>query len=525
MKRRLTLKQLITEEYKKCALDPAYFLNKFCVIQHPKRGKIPFNLFPYQEKCLDEFTTNRWTIILKSRQLGLSTLCAGYSLWMMLFHTDKNILVIATKQSVAKNLITKVRVMHDNLPSWLRQEPDEDNKMSLKFSNGSGIKSESSKPDAGRSEALSLLVLDEAAFIDYIDDIWTASQQTLATGGDCIVLSTPNGVGNWFHEQWVEAEEGRSNFVPIKLHWTMHPERDQAWRDKQTELLGQKMASQECDTSFLTSGETVIDLALLKWYEETYIKPPREKRGFDQNLWIWEYPNYTRDYMVVADVARGDSTDFSAFHVIDIESMTQVAEYKGKPDTETFGQMLISVATEWNKALLVVENSGIGWAAVQPIITNGYPNLFYMSKDIKYLDVARQLHNKHNREEKKMVAGFSTTAKTRPLIISKLDLYFRERSVIVRSSRLINELTTFIWKSGRAEAMKKHNDDLVISLAIAMWVRDTALRLRQHGMDITKKTIDKFTVNQGVYNSKELPYDPYLLHLNEHETEDLRNWL
>ena len=211
-----TLKQIIKEEYSKCIKDPAYFMRRYCMIQHPTRGKIPFDLYNFQEDVLDDFQTERYNVILKARQLGLSTLTGGYSLWLMLFHADKNILVIATKQEVAKNLVTKVRVMHDNLPSWLKGKCIEDNKLSLRFANGSQCKAVSSSVDAGRSEALSLLILDEAAFIDKVEEIWTASQQTLATGGGAIILSTPNGVGNFFHKTWMEAEAGINGFNTIK---------------------------------------------------------------------------------------------------------------------------------------------------------------------------------------------------------------------------------------------------------------------------------------------------------------------
>tara|TARA_R100001591_G_scaffold91591_1_gene97360 strand:+ start:1115 stop:1714 length:600 start_codon:yes stop_codon:yes gene_type:complete len=193
------LKDVIKQEYIKSAKDPAYFLRKYCVIQHPIKGKVPFDLYDFQEKTIDEFEGHRMNIILKARQLGISTLTAGYALWMMTFFQDKNILVIATKQDTAKNLVTKVRVMHANLPSWLKQRCVEDNKLSLRYVNGSQIKAVSSGPEAARSEALSLLILDEAAFIDKIDDIWTASQATLTTGGQCIALSTPKDLTKSLH--------------------------------------------------------------------------------------------------------------------------------------------------------------------------------------------------------------------------------------------------------------------------------------------------------------------------------------
>ena len=498
------IKEVIKQQYIKCATDPAYFMKKYCMIQHPIQGKIPFELYDFQEKSVNEFKDNRFNIILKARQLGISTLTAGYALWLMTFHQDKNVLVIATKQEVAKNLVTKVRVMHANLPSWLKQRCVEDNKLNLRYMNGSQIKAVSSGPEAARSEALSLLILDEAAFIDKIDEIWTASQSTLTTGGSCIALSTPNGVGNWFHKTWIEAEEATGMFNPIKLHWTVHPDRNEDWRKEQDTLLGPSSAAQECDCDFLTSGTGVIDAIILEKMRKDLCTEPVEKRGIDANMWVWEQPNYNKDYIVCADVGRGDSTDYSAFHVIELETLTQVAEYKGRINTKDFGNMLVSVATEYNDALLIVENNNIGWATIQQIIDRDYPNLFYTSKDLQYVDVQHQVTNKHYREEKKMVAGFSTTSKTRPLIISKLEEFFREESVVVRSNRLIDELLTFVYINNRAEAMRGYNDDLVMSFAIGLWVRDTALRLRTQGVELTKKTLSRMMDNEGLYTNDDI---------------------
>jgi hypothetical protein len=522
-----SLKDIIAEEYKKCAVDPIHFMKKYCMIQHPVRGKIPFHLFPFQEKTLTQFAGNRFNIVLKSRQTGISTLSAGYALWKMIFNSDFNVLVIATKQDVAKNLVTKVRVMHELLPSWLKGGSMEDNKLSLRLTNGSQIKAIASSPDAGRSEALSLLIFDEAAFIDDIDEIWVAAQSTLSTGGSCIALSTPNGVGNWFHQTWLGAEESRNPFNTIRLHWTVHPERDQKWRDQQEELLGLKKAAQECDCDFVSSGETVIEPETLMFYKETYIQEPIEKGGFDGNLWKWEHADYSKSYMVVADVARGDGADYSTCHVIDIVNATQVAEYKGKVDTKDFGNFLVALSTEYNDALLVVENANIGWATIQQVIDRDYKNLFYMSKDLKYIDVENQMTNRYRSEDKGLVAGFSTTSKTRPLIISKLTDYFREKSVIVRSTRLIDELFTFIYMNGRAEAMKGYNDDLVMAFSIGLWVRDTALRLRQEGIDLTKSAVGGITSNtyNGIYGGGGgMDDNPWKMRVGD-GFEDLSQWL
>lgn len=496
------IKEIIKQEYIKCATDPVYFAKKYVYIVHPTRGRVQFNLYPFQEDVIKLFQKNDYSLILKSRQLGISTLVALYSLWIMLFTKDKNILVVCTKTDTAKNMVTKVKFMHDNLPSWLRTgKPDENNKLTFKLKNGSQIKAVSAAGDSGRSEAVSLLIMDEAGFIPNAEELWGSAQQTLSTGGGCIALSTPNGTGNWFHQQWAKAELSQTKFLPIKLPWYVHPERNQTWRDEQTELLGPKLAAQECDCNFATSGDGVFDNEILEYYEQTYIKEPIEKRGSNGELWIWEHPDYTRNYMVHADVARGDGKDYSAFHVIDIEDAKQVAEFHGQVSTKDYGNILVSIATEYNDALLVVENANIGWAVIQVAIDREYRNLYYSPKS--EINIVDAYSNKNMNNMNNMTPGFTTSMKTRPMIIQKLEAYTRERSCIIQSKRLIEEMRTFIWKNNRAEAQSGYNDDLVMSFGIGLYVRDTALRLQQAGVDLTKASLNNITKHNyaGFYSN------------------------
>ena len=241
-------RELIRNEYIKCAKDPSYFCRHYVYIQHPMRGRILFSLFPFQEKLLHLFRDSKNIIVLKSRQLGISTLGAGYALWLMLFHKDKNVLCLATTQATARNLVKKVIFAWEQLPKWLQVPTEYKNKLSMGLKNGSKVEAKSSNSDAARSEAVSLLLIDEAAFIDNIEATFAAAQQTLATGGQAMLLSTPNGMGNnFFYKTWVKAELGENSFVPVKLPWQVHPERDQAWRDKQDADLGPRFAGQECD--------------------------------------------------------------------------------------------------------------------------------------------------------------------------------------------------------------------------------------------------------------------------------------
>jgi hypothetical protein len=504
-----SFKDLIKEEYKKCSQSPVYFMKKYVKIQHPMQGTIFFGLYPFQEETLQGFHDYKFNIILKSRQMGISTLVAAYSLWVMLFNKDKNILIISLKQEVAKEIITKVRFANDELPSWLKIKCAEDNRLSLKLANGSQIRATSTTKKSGVSLALSLLIIDEAALIDEAEELWTSAQPTLSTGGRAIILSTPRGVGNWFHKLWQGAEEnndgkiGKNGFHPMLLPWDLHPDRDIAWREIEGAKIGSaKKAAQEFDCDFLASGDNVVELKIIEWYKKELMTDAVEVRGVDHGLWVWKRPDYTRSYIVTADVARGDGGDYSACHVLDAVTLEQCAEYKGSLGTNDFGHFLIALSTEYNNALLVIERENVGWAAIQPALDRNYPNLFYSSTDLKYVDVQRQLRNRYDSEEKKLVPGFSTNMKTRPLIISHLEQYCREEyknrnGVKLYSSRTFAELEVFIWKSGKAIAMDGYNDDLVMALGIGLWIRDTALKLRQEGIDLTRSTMDHTSVKKS----------------------------
>lgn len=507
------IKSIIKQEFLKCASDPVYFMKKYYWIQHPQRGRVQFNLYQFQEAVLHLLKDNEYVIINKSRQLGISTLVSAYALWLMLFQRDKNILCIATKQDTAKNMVTKIRFAYEQLPKWLKLKATEDNKLSLRLSNGSQVKAVAAASDAGRSEAVSLLILDEAAFIDNINTIFTAAQQTLATGGQCFAVSTPNGTGNWFHKTFVAAQERAKDnkFLPLSLPWHVHPERDQKWRNEQDATLGVAEAAQECDCNFTTSGATVIEPDILNWYEATCIQEPFMKTGFDNNLWFWESPDYSRNYMIIADVARGDGSDFSTCHIVDIVDYKQVGEYKGQLGTREFGHFLVTLGTQFNDALLAIENTGIGWDVVQTAIEREYKNLYYSLKsDVNYNDFETYL-SKYDKGDG-LVPGFSMTSKTRPLVISKLKTSMQERVATYQSKRLQEELRVFIWKNGKPQAQTGYNDDLVIPWATGLFIRDTALSFMTKGHSLTKATLNSFTktgYETPIYKPHQVTVNPW----------------
>jgi hypothetical protein len=256
-----------------------------------------------------------------------------------------------------------------------------------------------------------------------------------------------------------------------------------------------------------------------------------EMRGPNKELWIWEVPNYTKSYILCCDVARGDGSDFSAAHVIDIESMTQVAEFKAQIGTKDFGNFLVGLASEYNDALLVIENATSGWAVIQQVINRSYKNLYYTEQKLNYIDEKKQTTNKIGKLEKKSVAGFTTSPTTRPLMINKLEEYFRSRDFMLYSERTMSELYAFIWNGQKAEGMRGYNDDLVLALAIGMWVRDTALQLSKLKMQATKTNLDAFTVLRpeamNIYSGDYKPaHDQWNIPTgNPGEEEDISRWL
>lgn len=508
------VKQIIKDEYLRCSHDPVHAIKKYVKIEHPMKGLVPFNLFDFQIKTLQQFVKHRFNIILKSRQMGISTLVAAYALMKMLFNNNYKVLVIATNQEVAKNLVHKVKVMYSKLPSWLKMEVLEDNKLAITFKNGSTIKAVSSSPTAGRSEALSLLIIDEAAFIDTFEEIWTSAQLTLATGGDAIVLSTPNGVGNLFFDLWQQAEDGSHDdkltaFNPIRLKWDLHPERDQTWRDQQTLTLGARKAGQECDTDFLTSGHTVVDGDVLQWYFDNMLREPLEKRGLDGNMWIWKYPESNCKYIVSVDVARGDGGDDSAIQVINATKSEQSAEWIGQVSPRDLGRMAVAIAMEYNTALLIIENKNVGFETVQEAITMNYPNIHYSFRNDVYIDPSIHIVRNYDLKDKKdMVPGFTTNHINRPIIIQKLEMLLEQKIFNFYSSRLYHQLLSFVWLKGKAQAGQNKKDDAVMALGIGIFVKDTALLLKDIGIEMTERALKHVTrktysdqLNKSVHNS------------------------
>ncbi len=470
---RTELNQLI-----KATQDIFYFV-KFVFVVHPILGKVQFDLYPFQIRALYEFLSHRFNIVLKSRQMGLSELICLYVLWLASFHPHKNIQIISLKDRVAKKLMRRIKFMYKNLPPILQtpiingRKGEYGTGSEMIFNNGSTITSIPTTEDAGRSEAVSLLIMDEAAIMQYAEVIWAAAFPTLSTGGSAIINSTPYGVGGFFYSTWSDGLYGINGFNNLRVPWDMHPERDIAWYKTMRNTLGAKRTAQEIDCDFLASGDTVFDLADIKDIEDSLLDYPIIEKRLNGNLLIFKKPKRGVKYYMGIDVSTGRAKDYSAFSIMD-QFGDEVAAFKGRVPVNRLRDVCLKTGAEYNYALMAPEGNDVGEALVAGIQERGYPNLYYTTQLVR--------EKGQNKPATKKVPGWYTTSKNRPIIINGLEEDIREETVSIKNPFFVNESYTFIYNAAnRPEAMSKgdyigdgsetYTDDSIMAECITNFIR------------------------------------------------------
>ena len=440
--------------FERVVTDPFLF-STFVSVIHPVQGKVKFDLYDYQKSTLYHFLKNRFNIVLKFRQAGLTELISLYCLWLAMYHNNKNIQIISIKDRVAKKVLRRIKYMYRNLPYFLQipivngRSTEFGTSTEIEFSNGSIITSIPTTEDAGRSEAVSLLVIDEAAIVRWATQIWAAAFPTLSTGGSAILNSTPYGVGNFFHKQWVDSTAGGNDFFPIRLYWKMHPERDDDWYKVMSSALGPRRTAQEIDGDFLTSGNSVFDLLDIKAIEDTLSEIDIFKTELNGNLVIVKPPKPGELYYIGADVATGRSRDYSAFSIMNRKG-EESAYFKGKIGVTQFAELLMRKGRDYNQAIIAPESNDIGLATTTKIQESAYPHLFYTTKFLKEKGEARP--------KKSKIPGWYTDRKSRPIIIDELEHDIREDLVVITNKFFVQEAYTFIYdETNRPVAMGKHS--------------------------------------------------------------------
>jgi len=338
----------------------------------------------------------------------------------------------------------------ENYHSYITTNGYINHNSTIEFINGSFIESIPTSEEAGRSESLTLLVIDEAAIVRWASTIWAAAAPAISTGGSAILNSTPYGISGFYHSKWVEAiTDSDSPFHPIRLYWKMHPERDQKWYDTMSKALGPRRTAQEIDGDFLSSGSTVFDLTDIKAIEDTLSEYPVIETRFNGQLRIMDKPKQDVRYFIGADVATGRSNDYSAFTLGDSNG-EEAAVFKGRIPVEKYAKILGNLGKEFNWATIAPETNDIGLAVTTLLQTEGYPQLYYHKKLLK--------KKGKSRPEVEQYPGWITTSKNRSLIIDGLEEDIRKDNITIKDPFFVQEAYTFIYDSiGRPVAMGKHN--------------------------------------------------------------------
>jgi len=468
----------------KCKEDFPYFCRKYVKIMNPERGLVDFVLHPFQEnKVFPMFEKEKFVILRKFRQAGLSTLAAIYALWKILFFSDQRILMISITDRDSKNLMAMIRRTWEYLPDWMRCETSEFSQHVIKLETGSEIRC--GTPKMGRGYSANVIVVDEAAFIPNMDEVWKSIFPSLAAAGEdgkAFVISTVNGLGNWYADIYHDAKDGKNAFCCLDLDYHEHPDyNNDEFVSRMKEQLGPRGWDQEVLGVFLSSSDTFIRPETIKSLQESIDNSEIEcKKLRDDKLWIWKTPQSGRGYLLSADVAEGlgGDHDFSAFHVLDIATLEQVCEFcDNTVSTFDFAKIVNEVGEYYNKAMVVIENNSLGVAVLEKLHSDlEYDNIYW------------------SRISKKNVKmGFLMSSKTRPLVLNTFSNLVGNKHVKINSSRLLHEIQTFEFNanSGRAEARSGRHDDLVMSMATGLFARSSIINEMPLGM------MDEYQFEEG----------------------------
>ena len=404
---------------------------------------------------IHEINGNRFSLVRKFRQAGITTLAAAYSLWTIIFQDHKNVMVVSIGDRESRAFLERVVMMFDDLPKWLQPIEEERNKHTLKLSTGSKIKSQPA--GAGRGESVSLLIVDEAAFVDKMREFWMAIYPTISTGGAACIISTVNGMSNLYYELYRDASEGNNKFHIVDIEWTEHPWYTPEWYDETRPNMSDKAWLQEYECEFLGTGDTFIDRHTLGVIKDTVSEDWVSK--YTHRMRVWEEPKPYYNYLLAVDASYGRERDNSAFHIINLYNGDQVAEfYSNVTPISKFAEIIKQEGYRYNTAYVQVERNGLGMALIEQLWdVLEYDNLIMDDKG---------------------EFGVMLTTKTREVVLTDLEDCLRKGKMKLNSSRTLDELFTFIIRedTGKVEADEGYTDDLVMSLALAANAMDDIYR-------------------------------------------------
>ncbi len=468
------------EEFSLCMQDPIYFIKNYIKIVSLDEGLVPFDLYDFQKEMVGTFHSNRFTICKLPRQSGKSTTIISYLLHYVLFNDSVNVAILANKAATARDLLGRLQLAYEHLPKWLQQGVMSWNKGSLELENGSKILASSTSASAVRGGSYNIIFLDEFAYVpsNVAEQFFSSVYPTISSGKTTkvMIVSTPHGM-NMFYKLWLDAEEGRNEYVPIEVHWSEVPGRDEEWKKQTIMNTSEQQFQTEFECEFLGSINTLISAKKLKTL--AYRTPKQSNAGLDIHI----PPKESNVYVITADVSRGTKNDYSAFIVVDVTQMPYrvVAKYR---DNEIkpllFPAKIYEVARAYNQAFVLIEVNDIGEQVANT-----------MQFDLEYDNLI--MASMRGRSGQVLGGGFSggkaqlgvrTTKAVKKIGCSNLKQLIEDDKLLVEDLEIIKELSTFIVKGSSHEADDGCNDDLVACLFIFAWSVDQQYFKELTDMDV-----------------------------------------
>lgn len=566
-------KEQLLLEYSKCMQNTPYALRTYLQTYDNTQSRyVPLELFPDQVRLVQDYDEYNENIALKYRQAGVSTVTAAWASKKLVFarkNRPEKVLIIANKLDTSVEFANKIREFTDQWPSWVGVtfSGDKNAAKHYKLTNGCEVKAVATSKDALRGYTPTILIFDEAAFIDADGDFWAACMASLSTGGKVIVISTPNGYDPIYYEIYEQANRAMNDFKITEMYWYRDPrytkdlylvqtpdivhfflnrdeygpekikdyshinpfERDfeelvalfkQGWKPSSSwfEAMVKKLkydkrkVAQELECNFLGSGDNVFDSNLLKTIQETMIEEAPNKM-MSGGLWIWKEPELGHKYIMGVDVSRGDSEDFSTFQIFDFDLREQVAEYVGKVPPDILAEIVYKWANMYKAFIVTDITGGMGVATSRKLQELGYKDL--------YVDGVEYGNKwKFDPRAADKIPGINFNSK-RVQIIAAFEEGLRH-GLKIHSSRLLNEMNTFVYINGRPDHMKGQHDDLIMSLAMAIYVAETSFSQLTKVTEQAKAMIDSWTV-QTREKSQDMAFIPSLPNPNMPQHQQFRN--
>ena len=514
---RYTKKQV--REFVACQDNPIYFITNYLQIVTLDHGLQPFKLYEFQKEMVDKFHNNRFTICKLPRQTGKSTTIIAYLLHYAIFNQNVNIAILANKAAVARDLLGRLQLAYENLPKWLQQGVINWNKGNLELENGSKILAAATSSSAVRGGSYNVIFLDEFAYVpnNIAEQFFSSVYPTISSGksSKVMIVSTPHGM-NMFYKLWNDAQNQRNSYVPIEVHWSEVPGRDEKWKEETIKNTSEAQFRTEFECEFLGSVDTLITPSKLRMLSHN--TPRTSNAGLD----IHEMPEKDKRYVITVDVARGTVNDYSAFVVIDATSIPYkvVAKYKNNEIKPLlFPQIIHKIATQYNQAEVLIEVNDIGGQVADTMQFDlEYDNLIMVNQRGRSGQVAGT-----GFSGKQSQLGLRTTKATKKIGCSNLKAMVEHDKIVIQDFHIIQELSTYILKGKeKFEAEEGSSDDLVTCLVMFAWLSNQTYFKELTDQDIRARLVDEQShqmeqdmapfgfIDDGVDNPEGETYkDPY----------------